>query len=330
VFFRSARRDDLLLLHFAGHGFLDDRNRLRLAAQDTEEELLNATALLTSNIVEIAERSHSRRTVFLIDCCYSARFFDALSARGDRSVHLQAQFPVQGKGTVVLAASGDLEYAFEDRQSSVFTRVLVDGLRSGAADTDRDGWISITDLYAFVSDRMRELGAAQTPRLIGDREGDLIIARGRRAHPAAGRATPIAGRVPNPSQRGTVPPPVKPVHPHTRRDSEVMSTGSAPLAPRQRARLDSPVRPPRKRFAENGGVIVGLTGAAVVLGGFVWLLVWLLSKADAGGMDLLLWILAAVLGVAGILAFFRRQILWGLVLIVVAILVGPGGVSIFT
>jgi len=42
-------------------------------------------------------------------------------------------------------------------------------------------------------------------------------------------------------------------------------------------------------------------------------------------MDLLLWILAVVLVVAGVLALFRRQILWGIVLIIVGLLVGPGG-----
>ena len=47
-------------------------------------------------------------------------------------------------------------------------------------------------------------------------------------------------------------------------------------------------------------------------------------------MAFLLWILAVILVVAGILALFRRQILWGVVLIVIGLLVGPGGVSIFT
>ncbi|HEX7743928.1 MAG TPA: GPGG-motif small membrane protein [Micromonosporaceae bacterium] len=47
-------------------------------------------------------------------------------------------------------------------------------------------------------------------------------------------------------------------------------------------------------------------------------------------MTLLLWILAVVLVVAGVLALFRRQVLWGVVLIIVGLLVGPGGVSIFT
>jgi hypothetical protein len=47
-------------------------------------------------------------------------------------------------------------------------------------------------------------------------------------------------------------------------------------------------------------------------------------------IDVILWILAVVLVVAGILALFRRQLLWGVVLIIVGLLVGPGGVSIFS
>jgi uncharacterized membrane protein len=47
-------------------------------------------------------------------------------------------------------------------------------------------------------------------------------------------------------------------------------------------------------------------------------------------MALLLWIIAVVLVVAGILAVARREYLWGIVLILVGFAVGPGGVSIFT
>jgi hypothetical protein len=47
-------------------------------------------------------------------------------------------------------------------------------------------------------------------------------------------------------------------------------------------------------------------------------------------MELLLWILAVVLVVSGIVAIFRSQLLWGIVLIIIGLLVGPGGVSIFT
>ena len=46
-------------------------------------------------------------------------------------------------------------------------------------------------------------------------------------------------------------------------------------------------------------------------------------------MEFILWILAVVLVVAGVVALVRKQILWGIVLIIVGFLVGPGGVSVF-
>lgn len=47
-------------------------------------------------------------------------------------------------------------------------------------------------------------------------------------------------------------------------------------------------------------------------------------------MSFLLWLIAVVLVIAGIYTIFaRRRILWGVALIVLGFLVGPGGVSIF-
>lgn len=47
-------------------------------------------------------------------------------------------------------------------------------------------------------------------------------------------------------------------------------------------------------------------------------------------MELLLWILAVILVVSGIVALIRGSVLWGIVLIIVGLLVGPGGVSVFS
>jgi hypothetical protein len=44
----------------------------------------------------------------------------------------------------------------------------------------------------------------------------------------------------------------------------------------------------------------------------------------------LLWILAVVLVIAGIVTAVRGQLLLGIVLVVIGLLVGPGGVSVFT
>jgi hypothetical protein len=47
-------------------------------------------------------------------------------------------------------------------------------------------------------------------------------------------------------------------------------------------------------------------------------------------MAFILWLIAVILVIAGIVALFRKEYLWGILLIVVGFLVGPGGVSIFT
>ncbi len=51
--------------------------------------------------------------------------------------------------------------------------------------------------------------------------------------------------------------------------------------------------------------------------------------AMKGGTATILWIIAAVLVIAGIVKIVRGAVLFGIVLIVVGLLVGPGGVSIF-
>jgi len=54
-----------------------------------------------------------------------------------------------------------------------------------------------------------------------------------------------------------------------------------------------------------------------------------LIAAMSGGAATLLWIIAAVLVIAGIVTIVRGGVLFGIVLIVVGLLIGPGGVSIF-
>ena len=46
-------------------------------------------------------------------------------------------------------------------------------------------------------------------------------------------------------------------------------------------------------------------------------------------MALILWIIAVVLVISGIVTLVRGQMLFGILLIVVGLLVGPGGVSLF-
>jgi hypothetical protein len=54
----------------------------------------------------------------------------------------------------------------------------------------------------------------------------------------------------------------------------------------------------------------------------------LLAQGE-GSTDTILWIIAAVLVIAGIVSLIRGGMVAGIVLIVLGLLVGPGGVSLF-
>jgi hypothetical protein len=47
-------------------------------------------------------------------------------------------------------------------------------------------------------------------------------------------------------------------------------------------------------------------------------------------MDFVLWLIAVILVISGVVALVRGAVAYGLVLIIVGLLVGPGGVSVFT
>jgi hypothetical protein len=53
------------------------------------------------------------------------------------------------------------------------------------------------------------------------------------------------------------------------------------------------------------------------------------NAGNEGATDLILWIIAAVLVIAGLVALVRGSVLAGIVLNIAGLLVGPGGVSLF-
>jgi len=52
-------------------------------------------------------------------------------------------------------------------------------------------------------------------------------------------------------------------------------------------------------------------------------------RGSTGEVLMLLWIIAAIIAIVGIVQLLQGQILFALVLFVIACLVGPGGYSIF-
>jgi hypothetical protein len=61
-----------------------------------------------------------------------------------------------------------------------------------------------------------------------------------------------------------------------------------------------------------------------------WFATPAIAQTLEGLVAAVLWILAVILVIAGIVTALRGQVLLGIVLVIVGLLVGPGGVSVFT
>jgi hypothetical protein len=182
--FADRKPDDVILLHFSCHGVKDEGGELYFAATNTKLRLLGATALAADFVNRCMSRSRSRRMVLLLDCCYAGAFERGMAARAGNAVGIEERFG--GRGRAVITASSAIEYAFEgdeladaqERKPSVFTSALVEGLETGEADRDQDGYVAIDELYDYVYDRVREATPNQTPgKWTFAVQGELYIAR---------------------------------------------------------------------------------------------------------------------------------------------------------
>jgi hypothetical protein len=210
-FCANRHPNDQLLVYLSCHGVLDANGRLYYAATNTQRRKLAATAVAASWLNERLEDCRARRQIIILDCCHSGAF--ARDAKGDTSLDLQQRFQPRGRGRVVLTASRSTEYAFEGGQAvggslvSVFTHTIITGLRTGDADRDEDGLITVSDLYHYVYDNVRAVEPRQTPELwTYGAEGDLLVAHSVRGAQALRSALPDDPRITKENPRTQVSP----------------------------------------------------------------------------------------------------------------------------
>ncbi len=190
--FSESRPDDLLLLHFSGHGLKSESGELFFAALNTRPNRLGSTAVPADFVQRCIRTSRSRSVVLLLDCCYGGAFAQGVRVRAAGDINVLDSFPQGrsggGRGRAVITASSAMEFAFEGarlgddqrRRPSVFTAALVEGLETGEADRDEDGWVSLDELYDYLFDKVREQNPHQTPSRQFELEGELYLARSRR------------------------------------------------------------------------------------------------------------------------------------------------------
>jgi len=191
---RSAHKDDLVMIYFAGHGAseVDQRGIERdglskyLVPVDADPDDLYSTALPMDEMQNVLGRIEAERVTVFLDACYSgAAGGRTFASNKTRAVNVDEIFLdrlTRAKGRAIVTASRPSELSIElaELGHGIFTYYLVRGLQ-GYADTNRDGIVSLQELYEYlaqeVSRKSRQVGGNQHPMLKGELEGVLPLTR---------------------------------------------------------------------------------------------------------------------------------------------------------
>ncbi|MDO5971910.1 caspase family protein [Flavivirga aquimarina] len=126
---------DMGVLYFAGHGYVNELGGFIVTPDHSRYD----EGVAMDNILNLANNSQIRNKVIILDCCKSGSF--AVPAQNATVTSIST-------GISILTSSREDEPSKEINGHGVFTNLLIEGLKGGAADIR--GHISPGGLYAYI------------------------------------------------------------------------------------------------------------------------------------------------------------------------------------
>ncbi|MGJ7526459.1 polysaccharide deacetylase family protein [Variovorax sp. GB1P17] len=178
---KRVKRDDRVLVFFAGHGstrkLASGRDVGYIVPVDAALDDLASDAISMPQLQEVAEALSAKHVLFLVDACYSGLGLTRGGApQGNKNFLTDNARRV---GRQMLTAGGADQQVADDGPGghSVFTWTVLQAL-SGKADLNGDGVITGTELAAYVAPAVSAI-ARQTPAfgsLPGSEGGEFVFA----------------------------------------------------------------------------------------------------------------------------------------------------------
>ncbi|GAB4177062.1 MAG: hypothetical protein Fur006_08510 [Coleofasciculaceae cyanobacterium] len=155
--FSGRTDDDLVLLFFSGYIIRDDNDNFHLATVITRKspraEIIRVTTIPVSFVHGLMNNSPCQQQVIILDCGLSCMSEQNIGVNDDVCAAIKTQ--LGNKGRTILTSFSSIQTFLEAKISShsVYTRYFVEGVRTGAADLNSDGWISIQELHEYASQK---------------------------------------------------------------------------------------------------------------------------------------------------------------------------------
>jgi hypothetical protein len=169
--------EDLLWVHFAGHGLVIDGQPV-LVTRRTRQATLAKSALPLARVEQHMRDSQARRLVLTLDACHVGVDLgrDVSDPEFIRHAHELAE------GFALIAASTAQQKAqeWQEKEHGVFTYYLLEGL-TGQAAREENEFVTVDDLKTYALDHLRRWsvehgGLLQDPSARTEGLGDMILA----------------------------------------------------------------------------------------------------------------------------------------------------------
>ncbi|MGW2327440.1 caspase, EACC1-associated type [Streptomyces sp. NPDC001700] len=174
----AAEAEDLLLVHYVGHGLIAPRRQdLYLSLTDSEWEDPEFDSLEYRKLRDVVLGSRATSKVIILDCCFSGRALSGTMAGPKAAVMGQ----VDVEGTYVMASSQGNEVSLiqDGEKTTAFTGRLIRLLRDGV--TGGPELLSIDEVYRRLQATMTAEGLP-APLQRGSRNAALLALARNRAH----------------------------------------------------------------------------------------------------------------------------------------------------
>lgn len=184
----KSKPDDQVIIFVASHGLLDEKYDYYLATYNMMFDKPAFQGLAYNDLEGMLDGIPARKKLIIMDACHSGEVdasevtastevtknHPGVKARGFKPVKKVSNIGIEnsfdlmknmfadlreGTGTTVISSAGGVEFAVESDEWSngAFTAALLEGIKTKAADVNRDANITVGELKNYVFKRVVEL-----------------------------------------------------------------------------------------------------------------------------------------------------------------------------
>ncbi len=182
---KQTNVDDVVILFYSGHGFLDTKGNLFLSTKIANVDNPNQTAIPYESVENLLDGIPARQKLVFIDACHSGEI-----DQENKQLRISSQEAIKettkgmgvrrsnfsnsngfelmkelfvdlrrGTGATIISAAQGVELAQESVRwnNGVFTYAILNGLQEKKANLNKDGTITISDLQKYVAELVATL-----------------------------------------------------------------------------------------------------------------------------------------------------------------------------